>query len=58
MKFTCPDCGKIFMIPAQDVAMLAEALRRNPPLKIICAACGLKIERAYMEIEKLAKETS
>lgn len=40
MKGLCPDCGRRFTIPLQDVAWLAEALRRNPALKLICSACG------------------
>jgi RNase P subunit RPR2 len=46
LKHTCPDCERVFVIPLADVSWLAEALRRNPVLKIICAACGrLELKR-------------
>jgi hypothetical protein len=40
VKRACADCGRLFVIPLRDVSWLAEALRRNPALKLICAACS------------------
>jgi len=36
----CPDCGRRFAVVVADAHWLAEAMRRNPKLQLICSACG------------------
>jgi hypothetical protein len=40
MTRLCASCFRPFTIPLGDVPWLAEAMRRNPVLKLICSACG------------------
>jgi len=36
----CPDCGRRFPVVVADAHWLAEAMRRNPKLQLICGRCG------------------
>jgi ribosomal protein S27AE len=55
MKLKCPQCGRLFIIPAKDVWWLADAKKRNPKLIIICSRCGylewLKSEKIRLKIK-------